>query len=731
MDPSPPTPRVASEIRSSHHHHHHQGGMISHGLQAMIMALLVVVSVGYIFLWIMMPTNVYRQVWIVKIRAVTDSTYYGRQGANILMYTFPLLFVAVLGCVYLHLGKRRTIHNTLQDGNGSNYRKAMWKRPIIIKGLGIVSRIELTFLVMFVALLVWAFSNYLHISFANITPASAAKSGEKVWEAKLDGAALRLGLVGGIGLAFLFFPVSRGSSVLQIFGLTSEASIKYHIWLGHIVMALFTAHGICYVVYWAVTDQLSQMIKWQKTAISNVAGEISLLAGLTLWVTTFPRIRRKMFELFFYTHHLYIAFVLFFVLHVGITYTCIMLPGFYLFMVDRYLRFLQSRQSVRLVSARILPCETVELNFSKSKGLIYTPTSIIFMSVPSISKLQWHPFTVSSSSYLEPEKLSVIIKGEGSWSKKLYQIFSSPSAVDHLDISIEGPYGPVSTDFLRHDLLVMVSGGSGITPFISIIREMIYANQTQQNCKIPKILLISAFKNSSELTMLDLLLPITGSISQVSELGLKIEAYVTREKEPAAEHEKSIRTAWFKPRQSDSPITPVLGKNSWLWLGAIISSSFIIFLLLIGILTRYYIYPIDKNTNDIYPYSSRSVLNILFMCISIVITATIAFLWNKKQNSMETNQIQNLDGATPEGSPNSCFYIADRELESLPQQAVSLATNIHYGERPEVKRILFERKESSVGVLVCGPKKMRHEVAKICSSGLAQNLHFESISFSW
>ena len=45
--------------------------------------------------------------------------------------------------------------------------------------------------------------------------------------------------------------------------------------------------------------------------------------------------------------------------------------------------------------------------------------------------------------------------------------------------------------------------------------------------------------------------------------------------------------------------------------------------------------------------------------------------------------------------------------------------------------MLFEQKESSVGVLVCGPKKMRHEVANICSSGLASNLHFESMSFSW
>lgn len=37
-----------------------------------------------------------------------------------------------------------------------------------------------------------------------------------------------------------------------------------------------------------------------------------------------------------------------------------------------------------------------------------------------------------------------------------------------------------------------------------------------------------------------------------------------------------------------------------------------------------------------------------------------------------------------------------------------------------------------VGVLVCGPSKMRQEVAKICSFGsVEENLQFESISFSW
>ncbi|MED6159800.1 Ferric reduction oxidase 3, mitochondrial [Stylosanthes scabra] len=106
---------------------------------------------------------------------------------------------------------------------------------------------------------------------------------------------------------------------------------------------------------------------------------------------------RVNFEFFFYTHHLYILFIVLFIFHVGISYACMMLLGFYLFLVDGYLRFMQSRQRVQLVSARVLPCEAVEqLNFSKTHGLTYNPTSVVFISIPSISKLQWHPFTVTS-----------------------------------------------------------------------------------------------------------------------------------------------------------------------------------------------------------------------------------------------------------------------------------------------------------------------------------------------
>lgn len=75
---------------------------------------------------------------------------------------------------------------------------------------------------------------------------------------------------------------------------------------------------------------------------------------------------------------------------------------------------------------------------------------MVFLNVPGISKLQWHPFTVTSSSNLEPHKLSVVIKSKGKWSKNLYEILSSSPQMGRVEISIEGPYGPASFECQRY-----------------------------------------------------------------------------------------------------------------------------------------------------------------------------------------------------------------------------------------------------------------------------------------
>ncbi|KVI07135.1 FAD-binding 8, partial [Cynara cardunculus var. scolymus] len=582
-----------------------------------------------------------------------------------------------------------------------NTPMALWRRPAIVRGpLGIVTWTELLFLLMFMALLIWSISAYIHAMFATITTQSASRMGEKVWEVKLDSVGLMLGLAGNICLALLFFPVTRGSSVLRLIGLTSECSIKYHIWLGHTTMVFFTAHGLCYTIFWAKTNQIKQMVKWEKIGISNVAGEVALLTGIAIWSTTIP-------PLFLHASSLHSL--------CGILYTTCWI--FLLLDHASWLLPLSHR------SPPTIPAIPAKSSLSFSTRLHYNSMSSIFINIPSISKLQWHPFSITSSSNLDLEKLSVVVKSEGTWSQKLYEELSLPSPIDHLQVSVEGPYGPASTNFHQYDNLVMFSGGSGITPFISIIRELLYIANESSNS--PQVLLIPAFKKSADLAMLDLLLPLSGTSHDLSRLQLQIQAYITQERGHTTEEQQFYRTIWFKPSALDAPISAILGRNCWLWLGVIIVCSSVIFLALIALLTQFYIYPIDHDTNMIYSYSVRSAFNMVLISMSIATTATIAFLWNKKRNSTEMRQIQMTDAPTPTTSPgmSSWSYNTDRELESLPSKTFIGSTKVNYGERPDFKR-------SSIGVLVSGPKKMRQDVAAICSSGLSKSFQFESISFS-
>jgi len=55
---------------------------------------------------------------------------------------------------------------------------ARWRRPALARGpLGIVSGIELSFFIMFLALLIWSFATYLHVGYSHISKAQIEEDG--------------------------------------------------------------------------------------------------------------------------------------------------------------------------------------------------------------------------------------------------------------------------------------------------------------------------------------------------------------------------------------------------------------------------------------------------------------------------------------------------------------------------------------------------------------------------
>ncbi|KAK4789118.1 hypothetical protein SAY86_020437 [Trapa natans] len=153
--------------------------MVRRAIRMVVMA----VGAGILMMWIMLPTKTFRQNWLLTIRReLNHSTYFGRQGTNLVIFTVPVLFIAAMGCIYLHLTRdTRGLYGHRKDNKVKALMMNNLKRPVLVRGpLGIVSGMELSFFLMFIVLLVWSLWLYLYNNFARITPASAAKNGVHV-----------------------------------------------------------------------------------------------------------------------------------------------------------------------------------------------------------------------------------------------------------------------------------------------------------------------------------------------------------------------------------------------------------------------------------------------------------------------------------------------------------------------------------------------------------------------
>jgi predicted ferric reductase len=74
-----------------------------------------------------------------------------------------------------------------------------------------------------------------------------------------------------------------------------------------------------------------------------------------------------------------------------------------------------------------------------------------------------HPFTISSAP---GDKLQMTIKGNGRFTATLI-----PSLEANSQVECAGPYGVFCKDIALREEVVMIAGGVGITPFLSVLRH--------------------------------------------------------------------------------------------------------------------------------------------------------------------------------------------------------------------------------------------------------------------
>lgn len=68
-------------------------------VQLAIRMLVLVLFLGWIFIWIMTPTKTYKQTWKPQLLAKTSSTYFGVQG----LFFDSTIYAKFIFCVYILL----------------------------------------------------------------------------------------------------------------------------------------------------------------------------------------------------------------------------------------------------------------------------------------------------------------------------------------------------------------------------------------------------------------------------------------------------------------------------------------------------------------------------------------------------------------------------------------------------------------------------------------------------
>lgn len=103
----------------------------------------------------------------------------------------------------------------------------------------------------------------------------------------------------------------RNSVLIFLVGASFDRALQFHRWLGRWAIITVLIHFFSYLAEWTPEGVISSQFSRTKVAV----GLAALGVGVLIWITSLELIRRKQFEVFFYTHFLFIAFYVLSVIH--------------------------------------------------------------------------------------------------------------------------------------------------------------------------------------------------------------------------------------------------------------------------------------------------------------------------------------------------------------------------------------------------------------------------------
>ncbi|KAJ3370884.1 hypothetical protein HDU91_005811 [Kappamyces sp. JEL0680] len=277
-----------------------------------------------------------------------------------------------------------------------------------------------------------------------------------------------------------------------------DKNITFHIWIAYSIVFWTLVHVIAhYFNYLNVSKALP--ISAEDLSLQSGpgwTGQVISVAFFLMVTSAAEAVRRKYFEMFWYTHHLFIIFFGGLLMHGSFCFIkadfgdpCRGGPMFWkwwlasgvAYLVERLYREYRGRQKTKISKVVQHPSKTIEIQIKKDQ-FVAQAGQYIFICCPEISLFEWHPFTLTSSPY--EDFVSIHTRVVGDWTQKMaYRLgcrfgdkgeetLEKPTTLPF--IMIDGGYGSASEDVYDYEAAILVGAGIGVTPFASILKDIWY-----------------------------------------------------------------------------------------------------------------------------------------------------------------------------------------------------------------------------------------------------------------
>lgn len=236
---------------------------------------------------------------------------------------------------------------------------------------------------------------------------------------------------------------------------------------------------------------------WFFQTVPGMTGVLLLFAFAFMYVFASHYFRRISFRAFWITHYLYVAVYILTVIHGSFAllqeprFHIYLIPPGLLFLLDKLISLSRKKVEIPVIRAELLPSGVTHLEFKRPQGFVYRSGQWVRVACLMLGTDEYHPFTLTSAPH--EETLSLHIRAVGPWTSQLRELYTEENLLElgaFPKLYLDGPFGEGHQEWIDFEVSVLVGGGIGVTPFTSILKDLVFKSSVKSKVLCKKVYFI-------------------------------------------------------------------------------------------------------------------------------------------------------------------------------------------------------------------------------------------------